>query len=548
MAVHLHNEERAGVLSLAEVLRVPTVRNAGPEVLAGAGNLNRPVRWVHTTELADIGPLLRGGDLVLTTGIALPESAAGLQRFARSLVESEAAGLVIELGRRWTEVPASLVAECERLDLPLVAMHREVKFAALTQAVGERLVDEQLAELREAQRVHDTFTELSIAEAGPATILDAIQRLAGGAVVLENGQHQVLDFRGGAHDVATFLEDWEPRSRRIEQDVRTVWDESNGWLITRVGRRERDWGRLVIEAPVPPSQRLIAVGERAAATLAMHRLHDRTRDNQVRRLHQELLLGLQTDPSSTELMRRVEVAGIPTTTGSYVGLSLRPERDSTAAPGRLAAQLDELVVACLRAAEILRRPTLVAAFESDVRVLLSVPTRTDPDRAVDRLVQLIGERVQVVAAQGSAVKSLGAADRTLREAIHVLGSVRRTPTGVGVHRLRDLHIRGLVALLADDDRLQAFADRELSGLCSLRDEQSEDLRRTLRTVLEHWDNKSEAAQRLNLSRPVLYARIHALTRVLGTDLSDPEARTSLHVALIFEEVQGPGGHGPEGQR
>ncbi len=46
-------------------------------------------------------------------------------------------------------------------------LHREVRFAALTQAVGERLVDEQLAELREAQRVHDTFTELSIAEAGP---------------------------------------------------------------------------------------------------------------------------------------------------------------------------------------------------------------------------------------------------------------------------------------------------------------------------------------------------------------------------------------------
>jgi len=57
------------------------VRSDGPEVLAGASELDRPVRWVHTTELVDIGPLLRGGDLVLTTGIALPDSDEALERF-----------------------------------------------------------------------------------------------------------------------------------------------------------------------------------------------------------------------------------------------------------------------------------------------------------------------------------------------------------------------------------------------------------------------------------------------------------------------------------
>ncbi len=40
-----------------------------------------PVRWVHPSELADIAPLLRGGDLVLTTGIALPEDDAALTSY-----------------------------------------------------------------------------------------------------------------------------------------------------------------------------------------------------------------------------------------------------------------------------------------------------------------------------------------------------------------------------------------------------------------------------------------------------------------------------------
>ena len=57
----------------------------------------------------------------------------------------------------------------------------------------------------------------------------------------------------------------------------------NGWLLTRVGRPERAWGRLVIQSAVPPPPRLVATAERAAAALALHNLHDRQRDSLVRR-------------------------------------------------------------------------------------------------------------------------------------------------------------------------------------------------------------------------------------------------------------------------
>lgn len=525
------------MVRLSDVLLVPAVRTARPEVLAGAAHLDRPVRWVHTTELADIAPLLRGGDLVLTTGIALPDSATALERFATSLAESEAAGLFLELGRRWSVVPQTLVDACEHHGLPLVALHSEVRFAAVTQAVGERLVDDQLAELREAQRVHDTFTELSIAEAGPREILDAVQRLAGGAVALEDEEHHVLDFRAGTGDVDAFLDAWEARSRRVQQDARTTWDSSNGWLVTRVGRPERAWGRLVIEATEEPAQRLVAVVERAAAALALHRLHDRTRDHQVRRLHQELLLGLQSDAGSPGLERRVQLAGLPTSGCTYVGLALRPTLLAGSASGRLGAQLDELVAACLRAAEVVRRPVLVAAFESDVRMLLAVPGRADPDRTVDRLAEHAQARLPAVVAQGSPAPTLASSHRTLREALHVLASSPATAQQPpGVLRLEDLHVRGLLALLVDDDRVRAFAERELAALRVLYDGRGGGWSRELRTVIEHWDNKSAAATLLNLSRPALYARIESWQRRTGLDLGSAEARTSLHVALIVEEL------------
>ncbi|WP_319804236.1 PucR family transcriptional regulator [Nocardioides dongkuii] len=524
------------MLTLRDVLAMPAVRVGEPQVLAGGDRLDREVRWVHSTELVDIGPLLRGGDLVLTTGVALPDHPDALGRFAGGLAEADAAGLLVELGRRWTALPPALVETCERLGLPLVALRREVRFVTVAQAVGERLVDAQLAELREAQRVHDTFTELSLDEAGPDEVLAAVQRLSGAAVVLENGQHRVVDYRPGPGDVAAFLDDWERRSRRVQPRERTSWDESNGWLVTRIGRPERSWGRLVIGSPGDPPQRMVAVAERAAAALAMHRLHDRSRDGRLRRLHQELLLGMLANPGDAEVVRRAGLAGLPLDARQYVGLAIRPATEPSTAAG-LAALLDDVVAATLHATELARTGALVAAVEDDVRVLLAVPPRADAVAGVDGLVAQVRARVPVVAAVGTPVDGLDAADRTLRESAQVLTAVAgRADAAAGVHRLEDVHVRGLLVLLADDERVRVFARRELAPLRQADARDGTDLLGTLRALLEHPGSRSAAAAALHVSRPVLYDRIARIERVLGASLGDAELRTSLHVAVIAADL------------
>ncbi|MEQ6902922.1 PucR family transcriptional regulator ligand-binding domain-containing protein [Nocardioides sp. YIM 152588] len=536
-----------GTLSVADVLAMPVLRAAGPVVLAGGDTLDRPVRWVHAAELADIAPLLRAGDLLLSTGIAMPDTATGLEAFAASLSESDAAGLVIELGRRWDSVPQSLVAACERHGLPLVALPREVRFAAVTQSVGERLVDEQLAELRETQRVHETFTELSLGEAGPREILAAVQRLAGATVVVESEQHQVLDYRVGPDDEAGFLSGWAARSRTVAPEGRTGWDPASGWLVTRIGKRERGWGRLVVQSPEPPSQRLVALTERAAAALALHRLHDRQRDGLLRRTHHELLLGLLTDPTSADLLRRCELAGLPTERRRLVGVSLRPRREGGVATPDAAPPetlVDEVIAATVLAADQLRVPALVCEVEHDVRALLSLPTTADADRTVDDLAARVLRRYAVTVGAGRAVDRAATVDRTLREAQHVVESVRpggpdAEAGGPLVHRLEDVHLRGLLRMLGADERLTLFAARELDPLREHDAAHGTQLLATLRALLTHPGSKSGAAASLHVSRPVLYDRLAKAGRVLGVDLDDPDIRVSLHVALVIDEVSSP---------
>ena len=525
-------------VTLQEALALPTFRRAAPEVVAGRTGIDRPIRWVHATERADVGALLRPGDLLLTMGTGLPDDddATGLAAYVDELVEIDSVGLVVELGRRWqAALPPALVDACERLGLPLVVLGQETRFAALAQEIGERVVDQQLTELREAQRVHETFTELSNNLASPLEILQAVQRLAAGPVVVENAQHRPLDYFAGPADAGGFLDGWPARSRRVDVAGRTGWDATNGWLVTRLGTADQSWGRLVIGSSVAPSQRLVAVAERAAAALALHRLHDRDRGTLMRRTHLELVIGLTDDPDSDEVLRRCELAGFAVRRRAFVGLVVRP-RIGSAAP----VDLDEVAATVVRAAHGLRLPALVCEVERDLRVLVSVAPTADADDLVDRVAARILAHHDVVLAAGRAVTERAGIARTVTEAGQVADAAPRSRRAQDpdVHRLADLHLRGLLGLLGEDDRLRLFVERELAPLKQhdRADGSRTDLLAALRALLLHPASKTEAAASLHLSRAAFYDRLARIEKILDADLDDPDVRVSLHVALLADEL------------
>lgn len=95
-------------------------------------------------------------------------------------------GLVVELGRRWQQLPKGYTAACERYDLPLIVLRREIPFASIVEAVGRLVADDQLAELRSSEEAHHTVNLLSLTGASFAEIHGEVQRMSGLPVVLEN--------------------------------------------------------------------------------------------------------------------------------------------------------------------------------------------------------------------------------------------------------------------------------------------------------------------------------------------------------------------------
>jgi hypothetical protein len=122
-------------LTVRQLLAAPEFRL---RVVAGAAGLDRPVRWAHSTELLDPGPYLRGHEIVLTVGASLT-GADRCDAFARSVHASRGSAIGYGIGDVTSAVPPALGAACDRLELPLFEVPREVPFVSFTEWLAERL-------------------------------------------------------------------------------------------------------------------------------------------------------------------------------------------------------------------------------------------------------------------------------------------------------------------------------------------------------------------------------------------------------------------------
>jgi purine catabolism regulator len=530
--------------TVATVLELPTLRGGRPRVVAGHRGLGHPVRWTHVAELPDIAHLLRGGELLLSTGVALPSSPHGLTAFVDELAAVDAAGIVIELGRRYaTSLPQPLLAAADSHGLPLIELRRETAFVQVTESVHALIVDAQLAELRLSEQVHQTFTELSVEGADPSEIVRQTARMASAPVVLENVSHQVLAFDAAGSSAEDLLARWEARSRAVAIDGRTGFDATTGWLVTVVGARGTDWGRLIICLPGEPSPRDVMLAERSGSTLALNRLVERDRESLDRQTHRTLLSAvLSHDETAAEMEVRAEALGVPIKGRHLLAVVLRPRVDDDAtlrAPLLAQAEVRALSEVAASAIRGLRAFGLIGVIDDEtVGVVLSVSSSRYVDDVLQRFAarvrqQSLGEESErgIVIAAGSTVGDVLDLRRSFNEAAQVADAAAMQPERP-FFRLPDVRLRGLVQLLKEDSRLQTYIERELGPLLASDGERGEDLTGVLRMYLQMGRNKSMAADAAEVSRPSFYDRLRRIEKVLGVDLDDVETCLSLHVALI----------------
>ncbi|MGW1541524.1 PucR family transcriptional regulator [Streptomyces sp. NPDC002309] len=507
-------------LSVRQILTLERVLAGEPEVVAGAGRLDRPVRWVHVAEAADVGVMLSGGEMVLTTGVLLAGDEDKQAEYVRSLHRAEAAAVVLGLGRAFPAAPDAMRRVAERCGLPLVVLHRPFPFAQLTEEVQSRLVRRKFAAVSLSETVRTELTALITSGAPLQRLLDEVARHGSCPVVLTNLAHRVLATAGERPAVDDVLRDWERIARQAGGT------EGDGWIRAELDGRGERWGRIVLcgYRGDKATGRLLA--DRAAEAIVLHRLLGGSsgswEEQSARSLLTDLVGGVVP---ARRLLARARAAGLPVNRRTFVPLVVRD-----AGPDRLD-----------RVMRLLGLPGIAAGLaDGATAVLLSLARDQDAEALTAHFAARLRatSRAVVAAAEPRAVWDDVPAG--LREAQHVADAVADS-SGVldlpDVVRLKDVHLRGLIRLLRDDPQVQSFAERELDGLLSGRDGESGALLAVLRTYLATGRNKSRTAQLHHVSRPALYRRLEAIQVRLGVDLDDFEQAASVHIALLAHDAQ-----------
>lgn len=518
-------------LTLASVLALPEVLRGAPDVVAGREHLDRAVRWVHVAEVPDIAELLHGGELLLTTGIGVGETAARQREFVSELAARSIAGLMLELGTRFQQAPRTLIEACEAEELPLIVLHRKVRFVTVTEAVLMLVADARVALLRHGEELHRQFTELVLSGAGPADLLQALADTVGNPVVLEGPGGELLYHASAGVAPADLLAAWDSFSRNLSS--------APEGLARPVppGQDDRPAGRLValrLRRALTDSDGVAL--EQCATMVALALLHDTTSEALVHRDRGDFLAQLMSgSPDEMEASQRAATFGFRPAATLPLAIGRRT-------PAHSAGQRDPrwpLIARDLRRELDARQtPALIGSAGTVILLVIGLPHRNGTSAAPERAAELIAEITQ--RHFGDARASVVCAGRSCRTWLELADQMRQTLAALPAatqaepqlwHDVNEPDLGRLLWMLRESEPLAAFVAAQLRPVVDHDRDRSSKLLPTLEALCHHGGSKSAAARTLHLDRSSMYSRIERLERLLHVDLSDPEKLLGIHFAL-----------------
>ncbi|WP_193596774.1 PucR family transcriptional regulator [Microbacterium sp. YJN-G] len=464
-----------------------------------ADALERPVRWVHNSDLTDPTPFLAEDLVLLTTGTQLSDHDEDTAAYVARLAHRGVLALGFGSGVHRVGVPDQLVATCADAGIALFEVPYDVPFIAIARAHAEAIAAQAYARRTwalEAQRA------LAIAALRPrgleATLTELSRRLgcwvgmydSSGAIVHEHPVALAAGADAVAAEVAELLARGGAASRTIE-------DGDEVFTLFTFGRTGRLRGVIAIAAAaLDPETRAVVTSVIAMAGLALEQNAQMSRAR--RRLHTQVLASLRADDPA--LARRV-LGALP------------------AAPIVVAVTEAPRAEAVIDWWERRRADAGTASFIAEGPEGLTMCVEAADESAFDELAARFELRIGVSGPWEYSGFSQAHAQ--------ALAALRRGATGAV--RYAEAASGGVLdALTGDEARLIAR-----TRLAPLRDHDAAggELERTLVTWLEHDAHSEQTAAALGIHRHTLRSRIAQAASLLGLDLSSFPARAELWAAL-----------------
>jgi purine catabolism regulator len=551
------------MLTVRELLRGLDVR-----LVSGEEAIDAPVRWVHISELLDPTTWLSGGEVLLTTGMAL-ETAEQQREFVGRLADHQLAALGFGVGFSHEDVPPALVQAAIEREFPVFTVPYEVPFIAVTEAAFTQLVNEQYAVLRRALAAHERLERVVLSERGLDALAGTLATLIGAAVL-------VFDARGEPLVQRAFRRTLEPdevsalQTELVERRKRP--HPSRAFLPSHPGLADRSLALPVAADGAPgngsdqrgervPQAWLVAIKDgggplsdfdrltlhQAVTIVALELLRGRVAGDTERRLAGDVLAALVGgELTGSELARRLEPFGL----SERVAAIVVPRAGGSTSRRGPAAAIEDALSQALRDEAA---PGLVASTGALTCALV-------PGVEEDELFALAGRVAERLKGTPGSPLNVGVgrpvpgadARRTFHEARCAVEALTmgvdesthngapangtRPATTPKVATYKDLGSFQLLLSLQEDEALRLFCDSILGPIEASEGHYGGELMRSLEAFIEENGQWERAARRLYCHRHTLRYRIRRVEELTGRNLSSARDRIEFWLALRGREL------------
>ncbi|MFD2354926.1 PucR family transcriptional regulator ligand-binding domain-containing protein [Nonomuraea ferruginea] len=176
-------------MTVLDLLRSPALQL---RLLAGEAGLGRSVSWAHVSELADPTPWLLGAEVIMTTGIGVPRSAADQRAYLERLDDAGVSALALSAQLHVPPLHRAFFEAAERRGMPVLEVPLAVPFIAVAQEVAAAVQEDARHRLGAQLQVFGALRWLASEDLDTATLFKRLERLSGYQVFLCTPQGRPL--------------------------------------------------------------------------------------------------------------------------------------------------------------------------------------------------------------------------------------------------------------------------------------------------------------------------------------------------------------------
>ena len=482
-----------GVIRVEDLLRSPALQL---RLVAGEPGVSRRVAWAHVSELEDPTPWLFGSEMIMTTGIAMPRSAARQRAYLERLDDAGVACLALSEQLFVPPLTRAFLDTAGERGFAVVEVPLAVPFMAISQEVAAAVQVDTGQRLNAQLQVFGAVRWLAAGDLSTREIFARLERLSG---------YRLYACTTGRGPLLDGVPVPPPDQARLIPGTPTSPPTVPGGYVLPVSGPRGTAGYILAMETAGAAPAGVSVVQHIATVAALQLSMQAHEREMLRREGAETLAEMLRGVLDEAIVtRRLAVHGFPADANLLLAI-VRPKDQ--------AAEGDSVVDTLAQGGF----PQLVLRQEEELYVL--IPGDQAARDALAATGTVVGASLPFRAGA-----SLGVARREAQWAISRAVESGRDMVSYGDDRTE----RWLTSESAD---LRALVDDVLRAVVDYDDAHGGDLLPTIRTWLEHDRHTDKAAEALHIHPNTLLYRVRRFEQITGRSLASTETLAETWLAL-----------------